>query len=64
MKFDDLFDGSDTHLLPTHVVPVNDLREHDTSGTPCWCDAIEDDGVVIHNAMDERETYEEGRKPQ
>ena len=60
--FDALFDGSDAHLL-THVVPVNDLREHVTNGD-CWCNPITDDGVVIHNSMDERESYEAGRKPQ
>lgn len=63
MTMDKLFDGSGSHLL-THVVPMNDLREHDTDGF-CWCNpTVDDDLVVIHNSMDERETYEEGRKPQ
>lgn len=63
MTNDKLFDGSNAHLL-IHVVPTNDLREHSTDGE-CWCHPeVDDDLVVIHNSMDERETYEEGRKPQ
>ena len=55
----------DAHLLH-HVVPVNDLREHVTDGTECWCHPEYDDidCLVIHNSMDDRESYEEGRKPQ
>ena len=47
-----------------HVVPVGDLRDHDTD-KPCWCKAIEDEnGVVVHNSMDGREKFETGeRKP-
>lgn len=45
-----------------HVVPLGDLREH-VSSLDCWCKPRDDDGVVIHNSMDQRETYEEGRKP-
>lgn len=61
--FDTLFDGSDAHMM-THVVPVNDLKEHVTDGAECWCNPVIDDLVVIHNSMDERESYEEGRKLQ
>ena len=45
-----------------HVVPINDLREHDADGT-CWCKPERDeDGVWRHNSMDGREhTYEKGR---
>lgn len=52
--------------LLTHVVPTNDLREHVTTDKECWCNPEYDDidCIVIHNSMDERETYEEGRKPQ
>lgn len=49
-----------------HIVPVNDLREHDTLH-PCWCRPRPDDEheeLIIHNAMDQREQYENGRKPQ
>lgn len=65
MTNDELFDGSNAHLM-THVVPINDLREHIRDGNQCWCDPEYDDidCIVIHSSMDERETYEEGRKPQ
>jgi len=63
MTNDELFDGSNAHLM-THVVPVDDLCEHITD-RECWCNpSVDDDLVVIHNSMDERESYEEGRKPQ
>lgn len=43
-----------------HVVPVNDLREHED--TPdCWCRPDYDDGVYVHHSMDRREEYEQGR---
>lgn len=50
----------------THVLPVNDWREH-VEDRDCWCRPViveEDAGgfIVAHNAMDERETYENGRK--
>lgn len=53
-----------------HVSPIADLREHVTSGwtlgVRCWCNpAVEEevDGtLVIHNSMDRREEYEQGRK--
>ena len=50
-----------------HVAPVNDFKEHVCerfSGTTCWCNPRRDDeceNVVVHNSMDERETYENGR---
>lgn len=50
-----------------HVVPVNDLRDHVTDGLLCWCKprrSEDDEAVIIHNAMDQREAYERGkRKP-
>lgn len=46
-----------------HVVPVNDLLEHNTDSVECWCDpTIEVDGailIVIHNSFDGREDDEE-----
>lgn len=46
-----------------HVVPLNDLREHDLNGS-CWCRPDYDDGVWVHHALDGREMYETGeRKP-
>ena len=47
-----------------HVVPIGDLREHESLPT-CWCKPVQDEeepNVWIHNAMDQRETYEDGRK--
>lgn len=48
-----------------HVVPLNDLKEHVDAET-CWCRPdVEYVGVgtiVTHHAMDERESYEQGRK--
>jgi hypothetical protein len=47
-----------------HVMPVNDLREHE-SAADCWCRPRRDEEeprVLIHNSMDERESYEQGRK--
>lgn len=49
-----------------HVYPVNDLREHKTDGKPCWCNPrIEKEfggTIIVHNSMDRREEYEQGRK--
>ena len=54
-----------TENADIHVMPINDLREHENS-TSCWCHPIEDEecfGVWVHHSMDKREEYEEGRKP-
>ena len=49
---------------PGHVYPLNDLREHVfDEQLSCWCHPIDYGGVILHNAMDQRETYEQGRKP-
>jgi hypothetical protein len=46
-----------------HVIPQNDLRDHEES-TTCWCQPHFDDGVIVHNSMDQRELFERGeRKP-
>lgn len=47
-----------------HVYPVDDLREHVLKGVACWCrpELDEEYEVVIHNSMDRREEYEEGRE--
>lgn len=46
-----------------HVTPNNDLREHVVEGLDCWCHPREDDEVtmIVHNSMDQRELYEDGR---
>lgn len=48
-----------------HVFPIDDLKEHTVEGMGCWCHPVEDDdGVIVHNAMDGREAFETGeRKP-
>ncbi|MDT8311914.1 MAG: hypothetical protein RQ732_10745 [Methylophaga sp.] len=42
-----------------HVVPIDDLREHE-SNQDCWCSPSLDDGVFVHNSLDQREKYEAG----
>ena len=49
-----------------HVLPLGDYREHEESEW-CWCRPVRDDespDIVIHNALDARESYENGRKMQ
>jgi hypothetical protein len=49
----------------THVVPLNDLREHEEDAT-CWCDPRVDEelNLVTHQSADNREAFETGeRKP-
>ena len=49
----------------THVVPLNDLREHAEEAT-CWCNPRIDEelNLVTHNSADNREAFETGeRKP-
>lgn len=49
-----------------HVIPVDDLIEHDTSGDDCVCGpdhelvpTSDGDGwLVIHNSLDGRELHE------
>lgn len=53
-------------VVDVHVMPTNDMREHRESAD-CWCRPVRDEEeprVVIHNSMDQRETYENGRKKQ
>jgi len=48
-----------------HVVPLGDLREHETERT-CWCrPRLEIEGaywILVHNSLDGREAFEEGRR--
>jgi len=41
-----------------HMVPLNDLREHET-GCDCWCKPyLNDDGdMYIHRALDMRNVF-------
>lgn len=47
-----------------HVIPMGDLREHNSS-RDCWCKPMQDADeptVWIHNSMDRREdTIERGK---
>jgi hypothetical protein len=45
-------------LAGNHLIPVDDLRQHKL--TNCWCRPEYDDGLVIHNSLDQRELYETG----
>lgn len=47
-----------------HVVPIGDLKEHETTES-CWCNPVPDDeepNVIVHNALDDRESYEDGTR--
>ena len=50
--------------MALHVLPVNDIRLHSESGEICHCnpriDRSNDEVLVIHNAFDGREMFEEG----
>lgn len=50
-----------------HAYPEGDLREHETETRgACWCrPTIQYEGcgwLVVHNSMDGREDFEEGRR--
>ena len=46
-----------------HVIPVNDLREHEASAD-CWCRPTPDEehDIFVHHSLDGREAYETGEK--
>ncbi len=49
-----------------HVVPVDDLREHEAS-VDCWCqpELLDDDyidSVYLHTSMDGREAFNSGAR--
>lgn len=51
--------------LTIHVLPANDLREHEKDAT-CWCEPRVDEelNIVTHISADNREAFETGeRKP-
>lgn len=43
-----------------HVVPKDDHKPHDPAPT-CWCKPTDDEGVMVHHALDRREHFEETR---
>lgn len=46
-----------------HVIPINDLREHEASAE-CWCNPTPDEehDLFVHHSLDGREAYETGEK--
>ena len=61
-----LIDRNNMEKTPIHVYPINDIKEHNTDTSQCWCEpSIEECGaVIVHNSLDQRESYEQGiRKP-
>ena len=51
--------------LVTHIIPVDDLHDHEMS-SDCWCQPRLDHEhwVATHNSADRREEFESGaRKP-
>jgi hypothetical protein len=57
--------NQDSNLAGLHVIPVNDLREHEANGS-CWCKpTLDDEGsepIWIHNSLDGREAFETGER--
>ena len=52
------------HQIDEHVMPVNDLRDHEIT-LKCWCGPTEDaecPGLFVHHAMDQREQFENGER--
>lgn len=51
---------------PTHVYPLNDLKEHCTDSVQCWCNPrVEWEGmqeIIIHNSADGRDKFETGER--
>lgn len=43
---------------PYHIVPVNDVEEHESFST-CHCNPVLKDGVWVHNSFDGREVFEQ-----
>ena len=55
---------NDWEVTPdAQVIPRDDLKPH-TQDLACWCKPTVDEGVTIHHSLDQRETYEQGRKTQ
>lgn len=42
-----------------HITPINDTKKHNTDSPNCWCQPAIELGLVIHNAADGREFFEE-----
>jgi hypothetical protein len=54
--------GEPDAFANVHVVPIDDLREHEPSPA-CWCRPREaEPRVFVHNSLDGRELYERGER--
>ncbi len=42
-----------------HICPIGDIKEHRTDSPDCWCEPVLTDDLVIHNAADGREFFED-----
>jgi hypothetical protein len=43
----------------THIIPVDDHREHEVADK-CWCGAeVDDDDIIDHKSADGRERFED-----
>lgn len=50
--------------ISIHLVPNDDYRPHDLDES-CWCKPVEEEpSYFLHNSLDGREAYEEGRRLQ
>lgn len=48
--------------MAIHIVPINDLKEHEETSTCECCPRVEFENgemIIIHNSFDGREKYEE-----
>ena len=55
-----VYPGDDEALC--HIIPVGDFKEHELS-CGCWCRPrphTEYPDVILHNAMDQRDRFENG----
>ena len=54
---------SEAGNLVQHVIPVNDMYEHELMPN-CWCKPkiYKLDFIAVHNSADEREKFETGER--
>jgi hypothetical protein len=50
--------------MSSHILPIDDLRQHEAhDGELCWCrPELDEDGDLVHNALDGREAFETGER--
>lgn len=41
-------------VIDFNVIPKDDIKPH-TYSNQCWCNPEYDDGIYIHNSLDQRE---------